>query len=426
MLNCGCRIRGMGRSLTIRVEYMSTHQHVLRHAQSSRLASRHAASGRPTVELLESRALLSVPAFLTPISFTQSRSAALPRFADSAAIGDFNGDGRLDVITANHNVDGESMSFLLGKGDGTFQARRAISVGVWVDEIAVGDFNRDGKLDLATANPYAASVSILLGRGNGTFRPQLDYAVGDRSSGTLPTSIATGDFNGDRKLDLVTANEHNISVLLGDGTGAFTVKQDDDVIGDPVSVSVGDFNGDKKLDLLTRNVGHGRNHSVSLFLGKGDGGFRAPKQIITGSPLCGVVAGDFNGDRKLDVGTVNTDSNRVILLLGNGNGTFQPKRVFAAGAKPGSIATGDFNGDSNLDLAMGCGDNINILPGNGNGTFRPAQRLSQSATSAVLGTGDFNRDGKNDLLVLRVNRTMSSMGLSVLLNTTRAWNWQLY
>jgi len=135
---------------------------------------------------------------------------------DSAAAGDFNGDGKLDLAVANEGSN--NVSILLGKCDGTFQAAVDYGAGSNPSSVAVGDFRDDGKLDLVVANDGSDNVSILLGNGDGTFQAAVNYGVG-----SAPTSVAVGDFNGDGKLDLAVVNElsNNFSILLGNGDGTF-------------------------------------------------------------------------------------------------------------------------------------------------------------------------------------------------------------
>jgi len=186
------------------------------------------------------------------------------------AVGDFNGDGALDLAVTNFNF--ASVSVLLGLGDGTFADARRFGVGSDPDSVAVGDFNGDGVLDLAVAN-YGTpprfldgSVSVLLGNEDGTFAAQRRFGVGSR-----PFSIAVGDFNGDGKPDLAVANsgtspnypDSSISVLLGLGDGTFADERRFGVGSNPDSVAVGDFNGDGALDLAVANGG---SYDVAILL----------------------------------------------------------------------------------------------------------------------------------------------------------------
>ena len=169
----------------------------------------------------------------------------LPR---SVAVGDFNGDGKPDLTVANQDAD--TVSVLLGNGDGSFQAPRTFAVGSVPFSVAVGDFNGDGKPDLTVANENVATVSVLLGNGDGSFQAQRTFAVG-----STPISVAVGDFNGDGKPDLTVANDgaNTVSVLLGNGDGSFQAQRTFAVGTAPLSVAVGDFDRDGMPDLVTAN-----------------------------------------------------------------------------------------------------------------------------------------------------------------------------
>ena len=173
----------------------------------------------------------------------------------AVAAGDFNGDGVLDMAVVNEADN--TVSVLLGKSDGTFAPQVTYATGLGPLAITTGDFNGDGNLDLAVTDanciPYkfglncdVRTVSILLGNGDGSFRPHIDYATG-----TQPSSVAAGDFNGDGKLDLAVTNEQDgtVSVLLGNGDGTFQTQVVYPIANGAQSVIVADFNGDHKLDL---------------------------------------------------------------------------------------------------------------------------------------------------------------------------------
>jgi len=317
------------------------------------------------------------------------------------AVGDFNGDGKLDMVVANSSSN--NVSILLGNGDGTFQAAVNYSVGTDPDFVAVGDFNGDGKLDLAVANANSNNVSILLGNGDGTFRPSVNFTVGSE-----PSSVVVGDFNGDGKLDLVVANvqSNNVSVLLGNGDGTFQTALHYSTAVFPSSVAVGDFNGDGRLDLAVANFG---TESVSILLGNGDGTFQPAVNYGAGFPPSHLAVGDFNGDGVLDLAVAditNTGPSNVSVLLGNGDGTFQPAVGYGAGSNNdfASVAVGDFNGDGKLDLVVAhagsnATNNVSILLGNGDGTFQPAVNYGTGSNPSVA-VGDFNGDGRLDIAVV--------------------------
>jgi hypothetical protein len=279
----------------------------------------------------------------------------------------------------------------LGNAGGTFRPPVQYTTNGIGSSITVGDFNGDHKLDLAVASTScppadvvcgSGSVWILLGNGDGTFQAPVGYSTG---FDTLPDSVRVGDFNGDGKLDLAVANynctgspptcgQGSVSILLGNGDGTFQSPIESNTDTGPGSVRVGDFNGDGKLDVV---VVAGTD-TVSVLLGKGDRTFQPYVDYATGSGLAAVVVGDFNGDNKLDLATANT-SNTVSILLGNGDGTFQAHVEYPAGADEGRVPVGlrvgDFNGDGKLDLVVGNSDtefpagSVSILLGKGDGTF---------------------------------------------------------
>ena len=261
-------------------------------------------------------------------------------FPNSVAVGDFNGDGKPDLALANGSG---TVSVLLGNGDGTFQPHVEYPAGPGAFSVAVGDFSGDGKLDLAVANNngnQSGTVSVLLGNGDGTFQPHVDYPVG-----VGPYSVAVGDFNRDGKLDLVVANYPSIftvSVLLGNGDGTFQPQVTYPVGRQPISVAVADLNGDGKLDLAVADFTDGL---VSVLLGNGDGTFQPSVEYPTGRVPSTIIIGDFNGDGKLDLATsnyapggINVPPGYVNILFGNGDGTFQAPAAFVAGPNPATVA----------------------------------------------------------------------------------------
>jgi len=238
------------------------------------------------------------------------------------AIGDFNRDGKLDLAVSDQNCANGgppcgtgTVSILLGNGDGTFQPRVDYETPQGAEGpngVAVGDFNGDGILDLAVATGSGGAgtqVAVLLGNGDGTFRS------GVNSTAALnPAAIATADFNKDGNLDLAVVNNiGSVSILLGNGDGTFQTHVDYGTGSFPWgTLGIADFNGQGNLDLAVANVG---SNTVSIFLGNGDGTFQPQVQIGTGAHPHGAVVGDFNQDGGLELAVPNYNDNTVAVLV---------------------------------------------------------------------------------------------------------------
>jgi hypothetical protein len=289
--------------------------------------------------------------------FHTSASAQTPQFVThrdyssgygsaSIAAGDINGDTVPDLAIANY-FDG-TVAVLLGNAGGTFQPARVMYLGPGNSprSAALGDFNRDGKPDLAVASPGANTVTVLLGVGDGTF--QVAVVLG---AGSSPGGVAVGDVNADGKPDLAVANaaSNNVSVLIGNGDGTFQPARSFLADSGPAFVTFGDFNRDDKTDLAIANTGSG---TVSVLLGDGDGNYEAPRTFAAGAGVWAVAVADFNGDGAPDLAAANNGANSVSMLLGNGDGTFQPKQTAAVTGTPSFVAAADFNRDGHSDLAV--------------------------------------------------------------------------
>ena len=333
------------------------------------------------------------------------------------ATNDFNNDGVLDLAVANY--DEGTTSILLGAGDGTFRQRSKLSNGASAktNGIAVGDINRDGRLDLVAVNSGASSLGLFFGQGDGTFLASMDYPLG---SGSMPLGVALGDLDGDGRLDLVVSDNAKNSVLVflgnGDGTSKQNITLSTGANSAPYSIGISDFNRDGRLDIAVSNAGKG---TVGIFLGDGTGKFAEQKTYATGASPNTFAIADFNRDGITDIATANYQDNTTSVLIGNGDGSFRQQTTFStgSGSLPYSIRTGDFNRDNVQDIIVANSgtNNVGVLLGFGNGRFRTVKTYPTGDGSSPndVVVGDFNRDSRLDF----VSAGYRSNGIGTFLST---------
>ena len=416
-------VRGRIACLLIGVHYM----HILSGWLRSYLRKHVVKSlSRPWInEALEARVYLAT----TPIPFQLNSSYSTGTSPSCVLTADVNGDGKSDAISVLPGSNAISVS--LGRGNGTFGSPTLYSVGtdpVWA---ALGDFNGDGHIDIVTANASSHSISILLGKGDGTFAAPVVNGVTTRDYSLTenPDYVAVGDFNRDGKLDIAVANDGPaatnspiLSVFLGNGNGTFQSRWQSEITNvfwcEASSLAVADFNGDGIPDLA---IGNPTSGVAMVALGNGDGTFRFDTFVYPTTYFSNgeigtaytVAAADLNGDGNPDLVIVDGDGtvvSSVNVFLGNGSGGFGPEQTYYAGRGPGNVAIADVNGDGYPDLIVtnagysgsagtDSSGGVSVFLNNGDGTFQPSTAFATGAGPVAVVVADINADGNPDLLV---------------------------
>jgi hypothetical protein len=325
----------------------------------------------------------------------------------SIAIGDWNNDGKLDMVTGNA---ANKMTVLLGDGRGNFRPAPGPPLTATAHLIVVGDVNNDHNLDLAITEHDSFGVVVLLGKGNGQFTPASSSPF-PALRGVRPHNhgVGIGDVNSDGNLDLTTSNyeDNSVSVLLGDGRGNFVPAS-----GSPFAVGRGpynhtlsDVNGDGKLDVITPNV---RDNNATVLLGNGKGGFIA----VAGSPFpvgyrpYYTAIGDLNSDGKPDLVITHDDINEMTVAFGDGRGAFAaaPSSPLDLGSRGYKVVIADVNGDAKMDVVVGnvAINRCAVFLGDGHGNLEPApgSPYATGKGSPTFAVGDVNADGKIDIVTV--------------------------
>ncbi|HTS11528.1 MAG TPA: FG-GAP-like repeat-containing protein [Candidatus Limnocylindrales bacterium] len=342
----------------------------------------------------------------------------------SAAVGDFNGDGKPDLAVVNSGSD--NISIMLGNGAGAFGAPANISldlpgISVVPSSIVAADFDSDGNLDLAVATPSHRDIAVLMGKGGAIFGPVVHYALDDPNFVNNISKLAVADLNGDNKPDLILCNlsSNHVTVLVGNGDGTFPSASSYAAGAEPIGVAIADFNGDGHADIVAAD--NAVDGTVALLLGNGDGTLQAAPLRRSGYLPTSFAVGDLNGDGKLDLitGSVVTPApagtGTGVAMLGNGDGTFSVPKIWST-SPISSVALADLDHDGKLDVIEtnpnpGNG-NLSVLLGKGDGTFQSAVNYTVGTTPEFVAVADLNGDGWTDVVVGNRN----SGNISVLLN----------
>ena len=362
------------------------------------------------------------PVLAQNLVFTPVLSAPVGAHPEGLAVGDFNEDGHLDIATANSESD--DVSVLLGNGNGTFRSVYSFGVGRNPMFLSTADLNRDGTLDLAVAETGADRVLVLLGKGNGFFEEPVSYP-----SGKGPTFLALGDVDGDDDPDMVVVNSGRFghyppfswSAWLNDGQGAFTLTQHDEVQDRrglfPTGASLADLDDDGLPDLtLTWSQPSWRtpNGYVSVLRNRGEGTFSAWRTIQAGFTLSAVTQTDMDADGRLDLMVTSLFTDSIKLLLQLSPGQYTKPANMEVGFSPVALGYKDLDGDGYRDLISTnrASDSTSILLGRGDGSFQPAGHYAVGAVPTAMGVEDFDHDGLPDI----VTANSGSDDVSILLS----------
>jgi hypothetical protein len=344
--------------------------------------------------------------------FETRSTAQVEGIPSSIAVGDFNGDGKLDMAVA----DNRFVWIYLGNGNGTFERPLRYTVGVQPCSVAAADLNHDGAIDLVVADRSGGKLYLLTGKGDGSFT-SAPFALA-----TEPTFVGFADVNRDKELDLLVVNFNStaISVFLNLGKGNFARHPIDTHVTNVVSaVASGDFDQDGKIDLAVTEF-LGSANDVTILMGNGDGTFRKGASYAVSSEPVSVVAADFRGSGTVDL-AVDELLGQIDVLLGKGDGTFQAPAHYPV-PFPNQLTAADINGDGEIDLVasvnpiannMGSGA-ASVLLGLGDGSFQSPQSYLAGISATAVALGDLNGDRRLDILV---GTETSTYGINVLLNT---------
>jgi len=322
------------------------------------------------------------------------------------ASGDIDNDGDIDLIVDSNGPGGDPTTILWNDGTGAFSIGPSLTSGWGFGEVALGDMDGDGDLDVLRCNYFSNGVYFFRNTGEGTFDPGIFYAGGGGC-----VSVMFTDIDGDKDLDFVTVNNfgsqirpyRNINGLGFTSVGLFPANVS------PYCMDAGDVDNDGDMDII---VGNEDSNTVTVLYNAGDGTFPSNQAFTVGQRPVGVILEDLDGDGNLDAIATNWDGltqlgNTVSVLMGNGAGSFAPEQRFTTGVAPKSVEAADLNDDGFLDLVVACqvGDVITLLPGNGDGTFGTTQTLDNGTNPIGVTLNDFDGDGAIDIAY--VDNTLS-------------------
>ncbi len=329
------------------------------------------------------------------------------------AAGDLNKDGLLDLVTANEGSN--DLSIFYGRGRLLFTEEQRLAAGSIPSAVSIADVDADSNLDILVANAGSDTVGVYAGDGTGNFDAPILLPVGD-----APVALVVADLDADRTLDLATVN---IGGTLSVYTDSLTVRHTEIVIGtQPRTLAVGDVNRDGHVDLLTAKVIF--PNALTVLLGDSTGDFPAQVDFSVGGAPVSIAVGDVNGDNRVDVVTANQNTYdlSVFLAVAQGPGIFEPEQrvPLIPGPNPDTVVLADVNHDEHLDALVanhGAISNIgklgelSVVLGNGDGTFGPVRSVATGNGPDGLVVRDFDGDNQLDAVIpMSPSHTVAVLG----------------
>ncbi|HOW70357.1 MAG TPA: FG-GAP-like repeat-containing protein [Phycisphaerae bacterium] len=326
----------------------------------------------------------------------------------SMAVGDFNSDGKHDLVTTNDPAN--SMTILRGSGDGTFASSTSFSFDSSLATVVTGDLNGDHRADVAVAATSSNTVRVLINNGTGAFAPPVSYAI---SSGPYGLAIGKLDADGDSDLVVTKTTSNQVTVLSNNGSGVFSAAGTYTVGSYPVAVVAASLDGFAGVDLAVANS---ISANVTILQNLGDGTFVTSGTWAAGLQPRAIRAADFDADGDIDLVVANPSVGGISVLINDGAGGFGTRRPVSVAALPQDVAVADFDKDGDVDVATASqgADSVTLVLNNGSGILAPVADYATGGGPRALVARDFNADGVPDLAVGQSNPN----GVQMVLNTT--------
>ncbi len=333
-------------------------------------------------------------------------------------VADVNGDGRLDLITANENTN--NLTVLTNDGNGGFKFYTTLVTAGYPGSAIAADFNRNGRMDLICNTTLG--LEVLTNDGHGVFGPSVTLAVG-----SSPQAPVAADINSDGYLDLIVpsyTSSGTLTLFTNNTHGTFGYHATYSVGSYPACVCAADVNGDGYVDLITASYRGNNGNSLTVLTNNGKGVFGFNARIAVGKAPIWIAAVDVNGDGYVDLLTANNEAETLTVLTNNGTGVFGINATLTVGGTPVWVSAADLSGNGRLDLITanggtwttvpGNGRSLTVLTNNGNGVF--GSNVTFSVGNGVLNVvaADVNADGKQDL----ITANFYDNSVTVLVNAT--------